>query len=62
MRAQVTPLHPQPYRLNVRDDVLDDYVSIEAARKRYGVVIEAVDGDLVVDAAATAARRERRQP
>lgn len=35
----------------VLEDVLDDYVSIEAARREYGVVIRA--DDLTVDAAAT---------
>lgn len=43
----------------VLSDVLDDYVSIDAARTRYGVVITAADGELVVDPVATAALRER---
>ncbi len=49
-----TPLERDPAR--VLDDVLDDYVSIEAARAEYGVVItgEGVEGvDLRVDEAAT---------
>jgi N-methylhydantoinase B len=39
----------------VRDDVLDEYVSVEAARKRYGVVLTGSpeDGDVAVDAEAT---------
>jgi N-methylhydantoinase B len=43
----------------VRDDVLDEYVSIEAARERYGVVFtgSVEQGDLAVDAAATAELR-----
>ncbi len=42
------------------DDVLDDYVSIEAARDDYGVVITGTGADLQVDARATASlRRER---
>jgi N-methylhydantoinase B len=40
----------------VLEDVLDDYVSIEAAREHYGVVIV----DERVDEAATAALRGRR--
>jgi N-methylhydantoinase B len=40
-------------------DVLDDYVSIAAARERYGVVIAGRGADLAVDAAATAALRAR---
>jgi N-methylhydantoinase B len=43
----------------VLSDVVDDYVSIEAARERYGVVIAGRDGDLVVDERATAVLRER---
>jgi N-methylhydantoinase B len=42
----------------VLDDVLDDYVSIAAARDDYGVVI--AGADLRVDAAATAALRGER--
>jgi N-methylhydantoinase B len=43
----------------VRDDVLDEYVSVEAARERYGVVLRGsvADGDLAVDVAATRALR-----
>ena len=46
--------------LRVLDDVLDDYVSIDAARERYGVVITGEGAALAVDAAATAALRARR--
>ena len=43
----------------VRQDVLDEYVSVEAARERYGVVLtgSAEAYDLAVDDAATAALR-----
>ena len=43
----------------VREDVLDEYVSIEAARERYGVVLtgSAEACDLAVDTAATATLR-----
>jgi N-methylhydantoinase B len=34
-------------------DVLDDYVSVEAARERYGVVLTGAGLDLRVDEAAT---------
>jgi N-methylhydantoinase B len=45
----------------VLEDVLDEYVSVAAARERYGVVMagDAAAGTLAVDAAATAALRER---
>ena len=46
----------------VREDVADGYVSIERARKDYGVVVREVDAELAeyeVDAEATAAERER---
>jgi N-methylhydantoinase B len=45
----------------VREDVLDEYVSAEAARDRYGVVLRgsAEDGSLAVDAEATRALRAR---
>ena len=47
----------------VLDDVLDDYVSIEAARDRYGVIIAGADGMLHVDMDATQAlRASRRRP
>jgi N-methylhydantoinase B len=47
----------------VLNDVLDDYVSVNAARDQYGVVITGADGDLAVDERATAAlRARRRQP
>lgn len=54
------PLEREPAR--VRDDVADDYVSLERARKDYGVVLRVVDVDLAeyeVDAAATAHERGR---
>src|SRR5205807_8851476 len=41
----------------VLEDVLDDYVSIEAARAQYGVAITGDGADLRVDAAATQALR-----
>ena len=37
----------------VLDDVLDDYVSIDAARDQYGVVIAGTGYDLRIDEAAT---------
>ena len=46
----------------VREDVADDYVSIERARKDYGVVVRVIDADLaeyVVDEEATAQERDR---
>ena len=46
----------------VRDDVANDYVSLERACKDYGVVLRVVDVDLAeyeVDAAATAQERAR---
>jgi N-methylhydantoinase B len=49
------PLARDPAR--VLEDVLDDYVSIEAARADYGVVITGAGADLRVDEAATAASR-----
>ncbi|PYO02610.1 MAG: 5-oxoprolinase [Candidatus Rokuibacteriota bacterium] len=45
------PLDRDPAR--VLEDVLDDYVSIEAARRDYGVVITGTGMDLHVDDAAT---------
>ena len=44
----------------VCEDVLDEYVSLEAARERYGVVLTGVvvDGDLAVDIGATAKLRK----
>lgn len=45
------PLARDPAR--VLDDVLDDYVSVEAARTEYGVVITGADVDLRVDEMAT---------
>jgi N-methylhydantoinase B len=41
----------------VLEDVLDDFVSIDAAREQYGVVISGHGAELAVDAAATRARR-----
>ena len=49
------PLERDPAR--VLADVLDDYVSVEAARSEYGVVIEGRGADLRVDEAATGALR-----
>ena len=49
------PLERDPRR--VLEDVLDDYVSVEAARREYGVVITGSGADLRVDEAATGARR-----
>jgi N-methylhydantoinase B len=55
------PLARDPAR--VLDDVLDDYVSIDAARARYGVVITGADPHLQVDVEATTAlRAARRRP
>lgn len=46
----------------VREDVLDELVSVEAAERDYGVVLRgsAEDGELTVDAEATKALRARR--
>lgn len=52
------PLERDPER--VREDVADDYVSLERARRDYGVVLRVVDADLAeyaIDAEAT--QRER---
>jgi N-methylhydantoinase B len=45
----------------VREDVLDEYVSVEAARDRYGVVLtgSAEECDVEIDLAATQALREK---
>src|SRR5262249_56514147 len=46
----------------VREDVADGYVSIERARKDYGVVVREVDAELAeyeVDGKATSAEREQ---
>jgi len=51
------PLEREPRR--VLEDVLDDYVSIEAARGEYGVVIEGRGVDLGVDETATRELRSR---
>jgi N-methylhydantoinase B len=50
------PLARDPAR--VLDDVLDDYVGIDAARRDYGVVITGSGSDLSVDAAATQRLRQ----
>jgi N-methylhydantoinase B len=50
------PLERDPAR--VREDVLDDYVSIDAARREYGVVITGEGADLDVDHDATRACRD----
>ena len=49
------PLARDPRR--VLEDVLDDYVSVEAARREYGVVIVARGADLSIDEPATDALR-----
>ena len=46
----------------ILDDVLDEYVSIRAAREQYGVVITGADLRLRVDEAATRALRLARPP
>jgi N-methylhydantoinase B len=51
------PLARDPAR--VLEDVLDEYVSVEAARERYGVVITADGADLRIDQPATLVLRER---
>jgi N-methylhydantoinase B len=51
-----SPLEREPER--VRDDVLADLISIDAAREDYGVVID--PATLRIDAAATRAERARR--
>jgi N-methylhydantoinase B len=53
------PLERDPAR--VLDDVLDEYVSIEAARAEYGVVIAGAGFDLRVDEPATAQLRRGRR-
>src|SRR5437879_9110172 len=50
------PLERDPGR--VLEDVLDDYVSIEAARREYGVVITGTGAALSVDADATRRLRD----
>jgi N-methylhydantoinase B len=52
------PLDREP--ASVREDVIDEYVSIEAARRDYGVVIDPVT--LLVDETATARERSERRP
>jgi N-methylhydantoinase B len=55
------PLDREPSA--VLDDVLDEYVSIEGARRDYGVVLTGSLDDLTVtidDAATAALRNERR--
>ena len=56
---QIDPLERDPAR--VLDDVLDDYVSIDAARREYGVVIAGEGFDLRVDDAATRELRASRR-
>jgi N-methylhydantoinase B len=53
------PLEREPAR--VLEDVLDEYVSVEAARREYGVVLEGTleEYDLRVDETATRALRDR---
>jgi N-methylhydantoinase B len=46
----------------VRADVVEGYVTVEAAERVYGVVLKRVDGDWRVDAAATAKRRGAAPP
>jgi N-methylhydantoinase B len=53
------PLERDPAR--VLEDVLDEYVSPEAARREYGVVILGDGGDLRVDPAATERLRAERR-
>jgi N-methylhydantoinase B len=53
------PLERDPAR--VLDDVLDDYVSLDAARRQYGVVIDGDGTDLRVDDEATRALRAARR-
>ncbi|WP_281408615.1 MULTISPECIES: hydantoinase B/oxoprolinase family protein [unclassified Mesorhizobium] len=53
------PLQRDPDQ--VKEDVIDEYVSVERARKDYGVVLETIDKDLceyAVDVAATEKERE----
>jgi N-methylhydantoinase B len=50
------PLEREPQR--VLEDVLDDYVSVEAARSEYGVVIAGTGADPWVDGGATSRLRE----
>jgi N-methylhydantoinase B len=50
------PFARDPQR--VLEDVLDDYVSMDAARDQYGVVLTGTGMDVRVDAAATAALRD----
>jgi N-methylhydantoinase B len=53
------PLGRDPRR--VLDDVLDEYVSVEAARSRYGVVIAEDDGEPTLDEAATLTLRAEKR-
>jgi N-methylhydantoinase B len=53
------PLEREPIR--VLEDVLDDYLSVEAAREQYAVVIAGAGADLRVDEAATSALRASRR-
>ena len=51
------PFEREPRR--VLEDVLDDYVSVEAARREYGVVIAGSGIDLRVDETATRELRKK---
>ncbi|HEU4368854.1 MAG TPA: hydantoinase B/oxoprolinase family protein [Methylomirabilota bacterium] len=53
------PLERDPAR--VLEDVLDEYVSVDAAREEYGVIIAGTGYDLRVDEPATAALRAGRR-
>jgi N-methylhydantoinase B len=53
------PLEREPAR--VLDDVLDEYVSVEAARADYGVVLTGSGADLRVDEDATRRLRAERR-
>lgn len=53
------PLERDPAR--VLEDVLDDFVSVEGARRDYGVAIVEREGEPAVDAAATARLRAERR-
>jgi N-methylhydantoinase B len=54
------PYERDPQR--VLDDVLDDYVSIDAARREYGVVITGTGAQLMIDDTATQDARRRSRP
>jgi len=54
-----SPLEREPEA--VREDVLDEYVTLEAARERYGVVLRGTpeECDVEIDVAATNALRQQ---